>query len=422
MFRFAAHPQSTTPRLRQIGLVALACSVLIVSGCGGGTRKKEYMPERIVSFGDENSAMTKYESTTLDVNGTALKTINGLVYTVNNVPAVITAYCGPDLSTTTLCTSNVFNMPDVAGYTPTTPTTSLGAGYVLDDVNEPNIVTFIQTGAGTVGGAATPQMKRTVEAGYSCASNSIWTQVIAHSFGKGYKRACPLEGNGNAETYAVYGAKVAGLTAQVTAASQQGELRDGTLVTIMAGQNDILELYNVVKADSTKKDDAIVDLKARAQAMASTIVGIINTGANVVLALTPDLGQSPLGVTSGDAAMLTRLTEAFNNALYLRTWPGGGGNLALVNTLQTIYGLVGVVHGVALCDPAKTMRPDGTLVSAVSQGADGLSPLKYCTNSTSNFVTNGSLSTYMWADDTHFSTLGHVQIGNAGRSRAANLY
>ncbi|MDO9236724.1 MAG: SGNH/GDSL hydrolase family protein [Aquabacterium sp.] len=431
MFRFAAHPQSKTPRLRQIGLVALACSVLIVSGCGGGNRKKEYMPERIVSFGDENSAMT-----TGNASGT---TIQGLVYTVNNLVSLNSIsnpikYC-LEIGDSAACASNSaaglisYVAKDLPGVTPPTPTTSLGlgtGGATFDGVTQPNFVTFTQIGNGTYlsipSNPSSPQTqadtKRTWVLAYSCASNSIWTQVIAHGFGKGYQTACPLEANGNAVTYAVYGAKVAGLTAQVA----QADLRDGTLVTIMAGQNDILEQYEAAKVGTITEAQAIAELEARAEAMANMVINIINTGSKVVLALTPDLGKSPKGAATGEnSTMLTTLTTAFNNRLTYgrngsRTWPGAGRSITTVDASQVTRGLVGVVDGVALCDPAKAMRPDGTFETAPDL------QLQYCTNLTSNFVANGSAATYMWADSTHFATLGHVQIGSAGLSRAANQF
>jgi hypothetical protein len=91
-------PSSFLPvTLRQVGLVTLACSALVLSACGGGDRAADYQPTSIVSFGDENSAFA-----TATVSGGDGGELEGLTYAVNNLVVGSTTFCTDQIATT-LC-------------------------------------------------------------------------------------------------------------------------------------------------------------------------------------------------------------------------------------------------------------------------------------------------------------------------------
>lgn len=444
MFRFAAassKPSTLAQTVIRLGAVAAACSALTLSlpGCGGGSRAKEYVPDSVVSFGDENSAMESSDlSTSLDPAGSAPgKQVKGLVYTVN---AVVD---GALLGLFTYCTdgtSNEWCNGPVAPATPTAATpisfsstsgdtfTTGGAphAYYFDTINTngySNIVTFVDVGSGVVGSVAKPTLKRTYDVTYACAASRLWSQIVAHSFNKGFGSQCDLDIAG-AQTYAAHGAKVAQLQTQVS--THRSELRDGMLVTVMIGQNDILELYQQVKSNATSDSAAQAELEARGALAAAIIKDILATGAKVVLALTPDLGQSPLAFATGEQqALLTTYTTKFNNALKVGMGDVAaqdGRHFALVESdlfTNPITRSASYVHGTALCNMSGTFtRPDGTAVGV--NDADYAYRLKYCNANT--LVTNGSVATYIWADDRHFAPAGHAQIGSLAASRVANQF
>ncbi len=97
MFRAATF--LTPVSLRRLGLVALACSALTLVGCGGGSRAKDYHPDSIVVFGDENSAFWSTEFVP-NVAAGGNYSIHGLVYTVNPLGVGATYYCHDTTSTT----------------------------------------------------------------------------------------------------------------------------------------------------------------------------------------------------------------------------------------------------------------------------------------------------------------------------------
>lgn len=441
MFRFAAassKPSTLAQTVIRLGAVAAACSALTwsLSGCGGGSRAKEYVPDSVVSFGDENSAMEdSVSSTSLDPAGSSGKRVQGLLYTVN---AVVDASL---LGVYTFCTDSATNQWCNGATTPATPIsfnatsdtfTTGGAphAYYFDTINTTstngfsNIVTVVDVGTGTVSSVAKNPLKRTYNVTYACSASRLWNQVVAHSFSKGFASACALDLDG-AKTYAAPGAMVAELQTQVS--THRSELHDGVLVTIMIGQNDILDVYNGVVGNSALDASAASTLDARGRAAAAIVQSVLNTGAKVVLALTPDLGESPMAAAldATGKARLKAYTVAFNNGLKFgmgSTAAQDGRHFALVESdlyTNPITRSASYVHGTAVCNMSATFkRPDGSDV--LNGDADYAARVKYCNGNT--LVTNGSVATYMWADDIHFAPAGHAQIGSLAASRVYNQF
>lgn len=407
MFRTAVSSMPVT--LRRAGLVALACSTLLLSACGGGSRASQYHPDRIVSFGDENSAISSYSGNLKNAVGAATgsATLRGLTYTANSTVTSAALACADDASAT-YCTTSV----DATGYT-------FGAtSYVIPDANYPNTVIQLENSSSPAG------LKRTTSTTYLCNVPTIWVQTVARAFGKGYHDACPIDAYGNAVSYAVAGATVSQVAAQV--AAHRGELGKGVLVTMMAGQNDILEQYQQVKGGNNySQADAEAALRVQAAALAAVVNDIMGTGAKVVLALTPDLGQSPLAIAAGDQVLLSALTKVFNDELYInRLGTASGRNLAGFNTVNLTSPTIrssSYVYDRALCDPASLNlhTPDGQPVAASASNYD-LERARFCNSNT--YVSGGNVSTFIWADSVRFAPIGHSLIGATAAHRAADQF
>lgn len=388
-----------SPRsVRRLGAVALACASLVLASCGGGDRESYFTPDNIVSFGDENSALGVDTASNL-VDNTfpgAATDLKGLSYTakpVNVSPAITCAYDGSQAQACS--TDNGVTL------------TPAGTTYRVLSQGLNWVVKF-EVDAG-------PTNQRTTVVDYACDVPSTWVQIIARAYGKGYTSQCPQDSRGGAVSHAALGAKTADVIAQINA--HRGEITSKTVVTIMVGQNDILEQYAAIQGSTQTEAGAIAELQARAANMAAAVRSVIDQGGKVVLSLTPDLGQTPLAVNAGTSTLLTNLVRAYNDRLYI-TGLGNvsGRSLAGINpesltkpgTRNTSYQYV-----TPLCDGAAVLRPDGTTP------ADDDETLLYCT---SQYYTSGTAaSTAIWADNTRAAPLLHNLIGvtlyNRGREQ-----
>lgn len=408
---------------RRAGAVAGACLTVLLSACGGGDRAQDYRPSRVVSFGDENSMLVNFEGSFLNgAGGSTNRTIYGQAYSVNTAVSVGGIYCLDQ--TTTLCTSAqaLSGVSDV--------NLASTNRYFLDAVNADDIFNTVSTIAlGTADYAAVNNgpVKLSYNTAYVCSTNAVWHQYVAHAFGKGFNELCPSDSAG-AVSYAAYGATVAQVAAQV--AAHRGELGEGVLVTLMAGQHDILAAYEAVYGSSPTKTlaQAKADLQASAAQLATLVETVLATNAKLVLALTPDLGQSPLvwpsQAAGANQAGMAELSAAFNETVYTqvtRVNATNGRKLALVepnlytnpSTRSTSY-----VHNKGVCDPTKVKKPNGDAVTTT--GNQAYQWVQYCT--TQSLITDGSTSTYLWSDDVHFAPLGHQLIGATAAARAANQF
>lgn len=399
-----------SPRLaRRMGAVALACASVVLASCGGGDRKSYFTPSNIVSFGDENSAIAAVPSSdinlldnTLPIPGASVG-FKGLSYTAKAVRVDANFVCSSDPAATRVQTCEADNGQGASFVASGSPTY-----HVL--IDNFNLVTKYE--AGTVGATAS---QRTTTVDYACDVASTWVQIVAQAYGKGYTSQCAQDKRGGAVSYAALGAKTADVINQINA--NRGSLGSKTIVTIMVGQNDILEQYQLIKASSQSEAGATAVLQSRAADMAAAIKGVIGTGAKVMLALTPDLGQTPLATAAGDSTLLTNLVRAYNDRLYI-TGLGNvsGRELAGINpesltkpgTRSTSYQYV-----TPLCDAAAVLRPDGTTP------ANDDEKLLYCT---SQYYTSGTAtSTAIWADAKRPAPLLHNLIGvtvfNRGREQ-----
>lgn len=383
--RLFLNPSSRS--VRRVGAVALACASIALASCGGGDRKSYFTPGNIVSFGDENSAIAADTSSTLLDNTYpgAATDLSGLTYTAKPVVTSSTVVCAYDGTSAKACSTDNGVTFTSAGTTFRVPT---GLNWVMK----------FEVDAG-------PTNQRTTVVDYACDVASTWVQIVARAYGKGYTSQCAQDTRGGAVSYATLGAKTADVINQIN--TNRGSLGSSTIVTIMVGQNDILEQYQLIQATTQTEAGAITVLQARADSMAAAIKDVIGTGAKVVLALTPDLGQTPLAVNAGTTTLLTNLVRAYNDRLYI-TGLGNvsGRSLAGVNpesltkpgTRSTSYQYV-----TPLCDAAAVRRPDGVAPSTDDE------KLLFCT---SQYYTSGTAaSTAIWADATRAAPLLHNLIG-----------
>lgn len=246
-----------------------------------------------------------------------------------------------------------------------------------------------------------------VDGNVDCRLEPIWVQSVASYYGFVFAE-CNRDNVAEPQAlmYAAPAAKVADVAAQVEAAQlQSGGLRDKDLATVLAGANDILEIYARFPAEP---EAALLDVaRARGERLAQVVNRLVELGAKVIVSDLPDMGLTPyaaqekaLYTDTDRAALLTRLTTAFNEQLGVKVLLDGRFvglvqaelQFRALSLFPANFGLVNVTA--AVCTVAlPDCRSDTLLTDAVA-------------------------AQYLWADATRMSSGGQVQLGSLAVDRA----
>lgn len=247
-----------------------------------------------------------------------------------------------------------------------------------------------------------------------CAVNPIWIQLLATHFGLSFVECNPSQVSAPTNRiYAVANAHAGDIPAQIDQHLAASTFAGNDLVTILAGANDVIEQYEMVKSGATEAEATAV-LQVRGAALADQVNRVAQLGAKVLISLVPDMGVTPYAViedstSAGRAAMLTRLTKAFNQELRLNII-NDGRMIGLLLTEETVDAVVrNVANG-----------QGGSYANAKLAACDAnLAPqVQVCTTNT--LVTGATSTSYLWADDRHLSAGGHTTLGSLAISRAIN--
>ena len=92
--------------------------------------------------------------------------------------------------------------------------------------------------------------------------------------------------------------------------AHRAELDSKTLVTIWAGQNDVIEQLAAYRATPGNLGNIKNELRARGERLGKAVNNLLNTGARVLIVTLPDLGKAPGAYADG--LTLTEMTKAFN--------------------------------------------------------------------------------------------------------------
>jgi len=240
-----------------------------------------------------------------------------------------------------------------------------------------------------------------------CSANAIWTQQMAALYGFTFAE-CNFGGlSAQAKMYAEVGARVAEVAAQVDVQVAAGGFRDKDLATVMAGANDILELYARYPRESEANLQA--EASARGRRLAQVVNRLVDLGSKVVLANIPDMGLTPFAFAeraaksdTDRAALLSRLSQSFNNQVGVTIRLDG----RYIGLVQSDQWLLQVVR-----------NPGGAGFSNVTDGVCA-TPLPLC--STQTLVPGGDAGLYFWADGTRLSPGAQSRLANLAIDRARN--
>jgi outer membrane lipase/esterase len=244
----------------------------------------------------------------------------------------------------------------------------------------------------------------------ACSSNPIWVQTLASYYGLVFQQ-CNTSNLAatTAVMYATSGAKVADVATQTNQQFALDGFNGKDLVTVLAGANDILELYASYGAQSEEilGDEA----EARGKALADTINTIANAGGKVIVSTVPDMGVTPFAVTerashadTDRAKLLTELTTRFNLGLRLNII-NDGHKIGLILTDELIQNAAKYPSYYSLSNST-----DAACLDAYQP------PL--CTDKT--LVSSATSSSYMWASETLLGPSVQARIASLAQTRASN--
>ncbi len=244
---------------------------------------------------------------------------------------------------------------------------------------------------------------------FDCRLEPLWVQIVASYYGFVFAEcnvATPVAVP-KAFMRAVAGAKVADVAAQVEAQAAAGGLRDKDLALVLAGANDVLELY--AQYPAVPEAALINEARARGERMAAVVNRLVALGAKVIVSNLPDMGMSPfaraeaLANASGGfdrAALISRLTTAFNERLGVKVLLDGR--------------FVGLVQ-MDLRTQSAARSPASFGFSSVSTAACTVAPPD-CTTAT--LITGATAGAYLWADGTRLSSGGQGSLATLALERA----
>ena len=244
----------------------------------------------------------------------------------------------------------------------------------------------------------------------TCTLNQVWTQQVAARFGLVFAECNPDKlATPTARMYATAGAKVADITGQIDRQFALDGFNSKDLVTILAGANDVLELYAQYPAqDAGTLGNAA---QARGEALAAQVNRIVDADGRIILSTVQDMGLSPFAIRekavhadTDRAALLTELSRRFNAGMRLKI-RNDGHYIGLILTDE----LMG------------TMSRYPTLYSASNSTdaaclASSLPPV--CTDKT--LVANATSATHMWASDRLVGPVMHNNMASQAINRATN--
>lgn len=265
--------------------------------------------------------------------------------------------------------------------------------------------TYTPTNGGrkyTVNGLVRDTDGTTLTATRDCTRNPIWVQVLANDYGYQFAE-CLTTGLPRAFMQAELNSTAAMVSAAITSYMAGTGFNSGDLVTIMVGTHDV-----IAAAGQPSHAQAVSAATAAGTAVGADVIRITNRGAKVLAATIHDVGATPYGLASGQAALLTELTSAFNTALItkLQEVSGGGHSAGLVLADETVlvmrrspstYGIVNTTA--VVCTTAVPNCDESTVDStaATTHGAD-----------------------WLWASPLMLGANAQARIGSAAVYRARN--
>ncbi len=411
-------------RRRLAGVAVALVMTAALTACGGGDQVKKFQPSKIVSFGDESSTLVTED--VLDDQSAVKGQLKGLKYTVNAQQIFINRDKDMNALVPAIPSGAVLS-PSQAAWVTFPDLSAVVTGSLLvhntDQIEVQFTLPVAYTDSGSV--ARTDPLAVTYQYAYLCGANRLWIQLLANGYGLGYKSQCAVDLDG-AVSYAQAGARVSTdvggvLSIKSQVAAHRSELDSNTLVTVLAGQNDILEEYAASVATTSDHENAKARMVARGKELAAIVNDITNTGARVLIVTVPDLGLSPYARNTNGREFMSALTKSFNDGFIGAGGVVNNGNkIGLVKFYDDSRNIADYLSSYGFSNISTPLctgpfrKPDGTAVTAATAPFFGGEELRYCTSAN---VTE-DIGKYFWADEVNLSPGAHARLGSLAYQRA----
>jgi outer membrane lipase/esterase len=232
----------------------------------------------------------------------------------------------------------------------------------------------------------------------------VWSQVLAQRYG-----LAAFPANQGGTNYAEGGARVSGLpgvpaspptgtatpiATQVAHLVRSGPLDGSALYVVWGGADDIFFQLEAAAAGAVTPAQAQVNIGTAALGLVQQVGVLQAAGArNIVVFNLPDIGRTPSGVASGQAAQISAVSGLYNSALI-----GGLDALGAPTMRVNIFALFNEI----LANPAAFGFAN------VTTPACGATPALLCTGA--DLVAPDAARTFVFADGVHPTTAGHAVI------------
>lgn len=255
-----------------------------------------------------------------------------------------------------------------------------------------------------------------------CTGNPIWVQVlITGRYGLTFPQCNPA-GTANlpSRILAQPGARVADVAAQVDAFVAAGGFRQGDLVTVMAGANDVRDAF--ARYPASDVPTLIAQVSAAGRLLGTQINRMADAGAKVVVSTVIDQTFTPVARAQPNATLVVTCprTQGESEQLALMTCLVDRFNAAMRTTIYNDGTRIGLVLGDVLVRTyLQTPALGGFLNTTTAACAIALPDCTSATFGPADGAGNlPSATTWMWADGLQPSPGLHTVLGNAAVSRA----
>lgn len=251
-----------------------------------------------------------------------------------------------------------------------------------------------------------------------CRANPLWIQAVGNRFGLSFPQCNTGASSGAAPVSrirAAAGARAADVATQIDAQVAESPIRDGDLATVLVGLNDIVAAYQTFPTRSEAEITAVV--RDAGIAAANQVNRLATSGARVIVATVVDAGVTPYGrsqrtanTDTDRAALLTRLTAAFNSGLRgALINDGRRTGLVLLDEYVSVTakfpGLNGIANaGDTACNLALSAQVPPSALD--------------CTTAT--LVSGANATNWLWADTLRLSPAGQTALGIFANDRLDN--
>lgn len=248
-----------------------------------------------------------------------------------------------------------------------------------------------------------------------CRANPLWIQDVAGQYGYVFPQcntAATPAVNPPSRIRAAAGARAADLATQIDAQIAQSAIGPGDLATVLVGVNDVVAAY----ATYPTRTEAEITQTVRAAGIAvgTQVNRLAALDARVLVATIVDVGVTPYArferaanTDTDRAALLTRLTAAFNSGL----------RGSLVNDGRRV--------GLILLDEYVSVTAKFPGLNGIANAADTACNLTLsaevppssldCTTQT--LVSGASATSWLWADTLRLSAGGQAALSLLARER-----